>query len=311
MIKEINEEILKLKEKLREHKKVESLSREIEDELRNKKIIRQNLRQVLSKEGEDIKRLEKNSINTMFLSLVGKKEEKLEKEQEEYLLAKLKYDECEEQILNLEKNKLEVNTLLMEYHKMDKELNSLIKEKENILIGEGGDEGIQLKENLIRIDELKVDIKEVKEAIGSGKEAIRSLDEVGDSLRKAKGWGTWDLLGGGLIANIGKHNAIDKANCLAREVQFRLRNFKKELQDVNEFTNIEVSISGFMTFADFFLDGIIADWFVQSKINEASRNVDEVKNRITYIIADLNKNLIHMEHSLNNLEYNIKEILEN
>ena len=310
MINAINEEILKLKEKLREHGKVETLAREIETELRNKKVLRQSLKQTLSKEGNDLERLEKNTINSIFLNLVGKREERIELEKEELHLARLKYEECEDQIIQLEKDKKEANSLLLEYHKMNKDLARLIKEKEEILIKEGGEDGLNLKNKLVKIDELKVDIKEVKEAINASKDAIDSLNRVGDSLRSAKNWGTWDLLGGGLIANIGKHSALDKANQMAREVQFKLRTLRKELQDVNEFTDIQVELSGFATFADFFLDGIIADWFVQSKINTANKNVDTAVSRIQMIMADLNRNLIHLEHQLKDLEYGVKDILD-
>lgn len=311
MIREINDEILALKEKLREHNKVQTLAKEIETELRNKKVQRQNLRYTLSKEGNDLERLEKNTINSIFLSLVGKREEKIDAEKEELQLAQLRYEECEDQIIQLEKDLKEANSLLLEYHKMNKELQNLISQKEKLLIQEGGEKGQLLKEKLIKIDELKIDIKEIKEALFASKDAISSLDQVGESLSKAKGWGTWDLLGGGLIANIGKHSAIDKSNQLAREVQFKLRTLRKELQDVNEFTDIEVELSGFATFADFFLDGIIADWFVQSKINTASQNVDIAISRIQIIQADLNRSLIKLEHQLGDLEYEAKDILEN
>ena len=40
---------------------------------------------------------------------------------------------------------------------------------------------------------------------------LDSLDSVLSSLESAEGWGTWDLLGGGLISDLAKHSHIDDA----------------------------------------------------------------------------------------------------
>jgi hypothetical protein len=46
-------------------------------------------------------------------------------------------------------------------------------------------------------------------------------------------------------------------------------------------------IGGFRTFADFFFDGIIADWLVQSKIQEARRQVEDAINQVEWILGSL------------------------
>ena len=66
-------------------------------------------------------------------------------------------------------------------------------------------------------------------------------------LDSAKGWGIWDIMGGGLISNMAKHSAIDDANKAAHDFQYLLKSFEKELSDVNEFAEIELNISGFTT----------------------------------------------------------------
>ncbi len=81
-------------------------------------------------------------------------------------------------------------------------------------------------------------------------------------LDSAKGWGgIWDIMGGGLISNMAKHSAIDDANKAAHDFQYLLKSFEKELSDVNEFAEIELNISGFTTFADFFFDGFFCRFF--------------------------------------------------
>ena len=41
------------------------------------------------------------------------------------------------------------------------------------------------------------------------------------------------------------------------------------------------------SFADFFLDGLVADYMVQSKIADAREQVDDAINRIEKILADV------------------------
>ena len=50
---------------------------------------------------------------------------------------------------------------------------------------------------------------------------------------------------------------------------------------------IRIDIGGFLTFADFFFDGIIADWLVQSKIQEARRQVADAINQVEWILGSL------------------------
>lgn len=112
---------------------------------------------------------------------------------------------------------------------MDMRYRELIEEKEKLIIKSGGRLGIQLKNELVKIDEIKVDMKEISEAINAGEGALNTLGMVRDKLQSAQNWGVWDILGGGLISNIGKHSAIDDANDIAEDVQDQLESFKKEL----------------------------------------------------------------------------------
>jgi len=49
-----------------------------------------------------------------------------------------------------------------------------------------------------------------------------------------------------------------------------LERFQEELADAGVRLNLALEIDGFSKFADFFFDGIISDWIVQSKIQNAS-----------------------------------------
>lgn len=310
MFTEINKEIFELKEKIRVKQKLESLRNMVNEELRKKNAQKIVLEDLFIKEGKDVERLEGTSISSIFLSLIGKKDEMLDKEKEEYLSAKLKYEECLSDIKKLEEELQYSKNELKNYTGLTERYNSLIKEKEERFILEGGEKGREYKEMLDKTDDLKLDIKEVNEAIQAGQRACSALEDMKKSLKTAKSWGTWDMLGGGLISDLAKHSAIDEANKIAHNSQHLLKSFEKELSDVNEFTQIEVNLSAFASFADFFFDGIFADWFVQSKINDSLNNVENTINKIESIISNLKANKSNLESNLKDLEKKAINIIE-
>ena len=310
MIESINREILELKEKLREYDKIASLKDSKLEELSKKKFQGDQLMIVLDKERKDVEKLESLSMSSMLSTILGNKYEKLDKEKQEYIEAKLKYEEWMDNIDRLEEEVKQLKISLIDYRDIKSEYKDLISEKEELIIREGGSAGIKLKNLTMNIDESKIDIKEVSEAIDAGEKTLESLGEVRKKLKSAKGWGTWDILGGGFISDIAKHSAINEANQISVDVQHNLEAFKKELSDVNEFTDIQVNLSSFAQFADFFFDGIFADWFVQTKINNSLNNVNGTIEKIQEIISDLDHNLVDLKQSLRKDEVNLKDILE-
>ena len=309
MIESINQEILELKEKLREYDKIASLKDSKLEELSKKKFQRDQLKIILDKERKDVEDLESLTISSLFSTILGNKYERIDKEKQEYIEAKLKYEEWMDKLGRLEEEIKQLKTSLIDYGNIKSDYKDLISEKEELIIKEGGSEGIKLKNLTMNIDESKIDIREVSEAVDAGERTLDSLREIRKKLKSAKGWGTWDILGGGLISDMAKHSSINEANKISFDVQHNLELFKKELSDVNEFTDIQVNLSSFAQFADFFFDGIFADWFVQTKINKSLNNVDDAIEKIQEIIDDLNRNLLNLEKSLSEKKSNLKDIL--
>ena len=73
-----------------------------------------------------------------------------------------------------------------------------------------------------------------------------------------------------MLSTMAKHSKIDSAKQHAHAAQRQLRRFQEELVDAGQRLNVSLEIGGFSKFADYFFDGLIADWNVQSKIRKAS-----------------------------------------
>lgn len=310
MYREINQEIYQLKEKLRNKEKLESLRDMGIKELNRNEERLKTLEENLKKEEKDVLKLEGMSLSSFFFNVIGKKEDKLDKERREYLAAKLQFDELALSIKELNYLIKEYDEELLSYVGVEEKYKDLLDKKQSILTSEDTESSRALKDLLDKLDELKLDIKEVKEAIAAGRKASKSLIEMKQPLESAQGWGVWDILGGGFFSDLIKHSKIDDANKISYHAQQDLSRFLKELSDVNEFTDIKVNIGSFAAFADFFFDGLFADWFVQSKINESLSNVRNAINNVENILQDLDSNLLVMERQEESLKLEINKILE-
>lgn len=129
--------------------------------------------------------------------------------------------------------------------------------------------------------------KEIDEAIVSGERALASLKTAQEKLNSARNWGIFDMLGGGLLADIMKHSKMNEASAYMEEAKRDLLVFQKELQDVQETIDLKVDVDGFLTFADFFFDGIIMDYMVQSKIAEARKQIEQAIPLVEGLVNDL------------------------
>lgn len=66
-----------------------------------------------------------------------------------------------------------------------------------------------------------------------------------------------------------------------------LQSFRKELADVDQRLHLSLEIGDFLTFADYFFDGLIADWLVQSKIQDAKAQVENAIIQVRQIRENL------------------------
>ena len=113
------------------------------------------------------------------------------------------------------------------------------------------------------------DIIEIREAITAGERALSSLYAAQNKLKSARGWGIFDMLGGGLLSDLMKHSRMNDASSYMEAARRDLEIFKRELADVSTSYNLRMDVDGFLTFADFFFDGLIADYLVQTRISQA------------------------------------------
>lgn len=129
--------------------------------------------------------------------------------------------------------------------------------------------------------------KEIMEAVWAGEAALISLTEARERLGSARNWGIFDMLGGGFITDFVKHSRMNDAAQCMEEAKKNLRIFQRELRDVHVPMEFSIEVNGFLSFADFFFDGLVADYLVQTKINEAREQVEDAITHVSRLLEKL------------------------
>lgn len=247
------------------------------------------------KEEADVEQLEGRSLAAFYYQIVGKKAEKLDKERQEAYAAVVKYDVAVQELATLQEDIKRYNLELGRIQNSKERYEQVLKEKADAIKLSGKVEGMEIMQLEEQIAKLESQKKELKEAIVAGNSAKSTVNDVLSKLDSAEGWGTWDLFGGGLIADVAKHSSLDDAQKAIERLQIQLRRFKTELADVTIYADMQVNIDGFLRFADYFFDGLFADWTVLDQISRSQEQVKNTKRQIEDVLSKLNVMINNVE----------------
>ena len=133
-------------------------------------------------------------------------------------------------------------------------------------------------------------LTEINEAIEAGRDAQMRLRRIQETLRSAKGWGIYDLLGGGLISGMMKRIRMEKAQQQIEELRGSLERFNSELKDVQVQCNTSAELSKWLSITDLVLDDPLSDWLSLSEIKDAKAEIDRTEKEVTALLARLESN---------------------
>ncbi len=310
MVNDLNAQLIDLKEKIRLRDRLQRQLADVERTLAQEDGRLEVLEAQLRREENEVKRLEGLSLAGMFYAVLGDKEQRLDKERQEFLASKLQRDQCQYAVTTQERDLADLKGKLDCLTGLDAAYQSLLERKEKFLMQSGSPSVRQLLDLSEKQAGQESDLKEVQEAIDAGQALVSTLDGVIGSLQSAEGWGTWDMLGGGFLANLAKHSRIDDARERVHQAQELLRRFQRELTDVQSGESFLIDISSFDTFADFFFDGLIVDWIVQSKIQTSLDRTTQVRQRVASILQRLQNRQKDIQQQLNDLASQRQQLVE-
>ena len=287
MYQEINQQLEEAQQQIFRRNKLRAMLKELREQQKVLVDKVENTKVTLEQENQDVDKLDDKSLTNMFYTVLGKQGERVEKERREALAAKLKYDQAVKELDQLRQQIRLLEKEAVEYNNSQTVYDSLFaKKKEHMLNSHSGtaEQILQLTQEL---NQAKNNYSELEEAIRAGKEVCGHLDCAIESLYHAKDWGTWDLIGGGLVSDMMKHSHIDEAKGEVEVIQSKLSQFRTELADVRITNDIHFETDGFGKFADFFFDGLIADWCMQSHIEESKASCEQVLYQVQGVLDKL------------------------
>lgn len=311
MHREYNEKISYTKECIQKKNKLKGLLKQTEQDMIKEKLLLNKLLNEFEKESQDVLNLESANITSLFYTILGTKEERLEKEKQELLKARLRYDQCRHNVEYLANESKKIVDKLSDLNCCDSDYEELINKKLETINIEDKETSEELKKLIKRKESMTANIKEIDEAIDCGEKALKAIEETIKELESAEGWGVVDILGGGIISTALKHNHVDEARKYAEEAQRMLGRFKREISDIIMMTGAEIAVGTFETFADYFFDGLIFDWVVQSEIGKSLDAVKNSKNQTDKAMSKLYEEKVTEEFMIKQIECQINRIIEN
>ena len=269
---------------------------------------RDELEKVKRKEQDDVDRLNARSLTAFFYRATGKMGEKLTKEEAEAYAAAVKYDAAKNELQAVNNDIEYCQRRLSDLQDCEQQYERVLKEKTEQIKQSGVPEAGRIMQIENEIAFLENQQKEIQEAINAGNQAFYIAQKILEDLDSAKNWSTFDLMGGGLIADMAKYDKLNKVQDQIQNLQNALRGFRTELADVTERISgdLYVEIGDFLHFADNLFDGLFTDWMVYDKINDSRNRTMQTSDQIQKILGQLNE----MDNDLCSKKDNLKEELK-
>lgn len=297
------ENLSEIKENIRAIKPLESKRSKLNERLHAAEAEVESLLLQYEKESLDVQQMQKETLSSFVLKMLGKFKDKLEKEKREEIEAKLMYDEAMSDLEEIRQERqelgLRISDLRHQARLYDTELDKRKKYVHTILSETDAQEYKQLEDEL---DMLTSQITEINEAQRAAVRARGTARSAIDSLKSADGWATYDIWArAGFLSHAAKYSHIDDAEACFNRLVSQMKSLRKELGDVKGFSAADLTqISPSQRIVDFWFDNIFTDLSVRSQIRE---NLD----RLNHLLGALN----NVEKNLNEKSRTVKLQIEN
>jgi tetratricopeptide (TPR) repeat protein len=265
-------------------------------------------------EALDVENLKKESLSVMLMRLIGRYENKLDKETDEMLQAKLEYDRAAERVRELNKEREELSLRIADLRR-DKSLYERVLEKREEELrrkptGEKADKFNALEKEKI---EIYKQLTEIEEAISAANRAKQTVDRILEYLNKADNWATYDVwFKGGIITHLNKYGNIDNAEAEFNRLHSQIRDLKRELKDVKmDSSMFYTGVDSATRAIDFWFDNIFTDLNVRERIRSDIDQARKVAGGIQKVISTLENKKAASKKLIDSVELQKKDLLLN
>lgn len=283
-MKDIDKKILAINKELQRKEKIQIHLNNLMSLIEKRNLALQEVEEKVRKEEQDVKKLEKLNLFSTFQFVLGSREKQLEKERQEFLQAVLKRKGLIENIKAIEKEKSILERSFTSLHDIETELEKLINTKTELLKSNNSYPAAlnRYNEKLASFDSR---IRELNVTIKQGEKAKKELHKIIVNLGKVDNWGYKEKASEIIKVN----RQIDRTHKHVYIANNFLQRYEEELLDLTEHFEMRYrkEVQMLEKFLDQFIDCLITDWIVRSKLENSIHLVLNVIDKITVINAML------------------------
>ena len=249
---------------------------------------KRKLEKLVAREQEDVNKLNRLSVTSLFYQLSGRKRERLELEHQEYVAAALKYNACLNMIETLQYEIILLADMYAELPNLEAQYDQWIKKKERLVRKSYP----KIATRIMRFDESIAHkhqvVAEIDQALKAGMRARSRLRGLLKELDKIARW-IKSYGGEGQMGSAGRKQFVDRVGKKVVDTGVMLNSFEIELRDV--FKSLEIrdifDLRGFQGFLDVFHDNLITDWVVKSNLSNTRNNLTAAMDKVSGLLASL------------------------
>ncbi len=284
--------------------------------LRNKIMeAKENVYSLLKKyqaESLDVEKLQKDSLRTLLLKNFGRYEDKLDKESDEMLAAKLEYDKACVRLNELKAAGSDVENRVSQLNRDKGIFEDELKRRE-AAVKTSTDSAISAKYKELEAEQesLARRLVETEEAKNAAGRTLFTASSAMEHLRSAENWATYDAwTRGGIISHMAKYQHIDSAEEDFHRLDSQLQDLEKELRDI-DLTGISGmdGIDSTTRTVDFWFDNIFTDLNVRRRIGNDYDRMSELHDRIRGVVQKLDDDIADIHGGIKGLEQRKRDLL--
>lgn len=130
---------------------------------------------------------------------------------------------------------------------------------------------------------------QIQNALSTVNRLIPLVEEAECHFKSARNWSFLDVLGGGVLVDFMKYRKLGKASDSMNEINYLMQELSQKLGSIEIPNDYRMQFGGFLTFADFFFDGIFVDAYMTSKIMNSLDEVQKLKSRLYVLKSNLER----------------------
>lgn len=308
-----------LRENIRRKHKAQKQLAYFEEEAVRLNSVMEDRRQEYEVEQEEAEAMQSATLTLLLYTLMGLKEEKLQKEEAEALAAKAAYETAKAELDHVLNRQAELRAELRDLGNCERYYEEMLAEKKAYLMAK--EVTVNAEVEALETEKAAIirDSKELKEAMESGQYALKVANSVADALGIANRLSRTDIYGSRRSDSLSfvreEEKDLEKRNALVRlenslqTLGKYLQDFAAELKDITLVPTGDIPAVHFsegLLFLDRWIDGPVSALVVDAKLDQIREKMHPLLDKLTPIVERLEQEYAEKEAACAEIDEKIR-----